>query len=280
MSSRYGILCIVLFFIVVMLGYENYDTWSSPPATIPKRDTEKKGKTKADPPASDVALKEAAPREAFNIIAEKNIFNPDRKEFPVAEAAGAKPITRPQITLYGVVIGEDYQTASVVNPGRPLYKGEREMKTLKIGDMVGEYRLTKIMQDRIVMAAGEDSFEVLLYDPRAPKRRMEVRRPTQPATNISTLPTPTPPEMTQPDSLPSPPPVVTPPPARLPVPTPRAAIPLPRPRTPGTAPEGISQPSAAAVAPTPSTPPDPGARTRGRTTTPVPPIPPDVRRNY
>ena len=30
MSSRYGILCILLFFIVLILGYENYETWSSP----------------------------------------------------------------------------------------------------------------------------------------------------------------------------------------------------------------------------------------------------------
>ncbi len=272
MSSRYGIPCILLFFIVLILGYENYETWSSPSAVTPKRDTGKKGETKPEPPTSAGALKETAPREAFNTIAEKNVFNPDRKEFATVEAAGAggKPVVRPQITLYGVVIGEDYQTASVINPGRPLHKGEREMKTLKIGDMVGDYKLTKITQDRIVMEAGEDSFEVLLYDPRVPKKRMEARTPTQPATVTSTIPASTPPGATQPGFPPAPSAVVTPPPAMTPAPTPRSAGPLPVPRTPGAAPEGVNQPPTPAVSPTPSTPPDPGVWRGRRPISPAP----------
>lgn len=275
MSSRYGILCILLFFIVLILGYENYETWSSPRAMTPKRDTGKKGETKPDSPTPAVALKETAPREAFNTIAEMNVFNPDRKEFSTAEAAAAaaKPLARPQISLYGVVIAEDYQFASIINPGRPLHKGERETKTIKIGDLVGEYKLTKILSDRIVMEAGEDSFEVLLYDPRAPKKRVEVRTPTQPATVISTLPTPTPPGMTQPASPSGPPMVVTPAPATAPGPTPSPAAPLPAPGLPGAAPGGITQPPASAVGPTPSTPPDPGVWRGRRPISPAAPAP-------
>jgi hypothetical protein len=271
MSSRYGIPCILLFFIVLILGYENYETWSSPSAVPPKKDTGKKGETKPEPPISAGALKATTPREAFNTIAEKNVFNPDRKEFATVEAAaaGGKPVVRPQITLYGVVIGHDYQIASVINPGRPLHKGEREMKTLKIGDMVGDYKLTKITQDRIVMEAGEDSFEVLLYDPRVPKKRMEARTPTQPATVTSTIPTPIPPGATQPGFPPGSPAVVTPPPAMTPAPTPRSAGPLPVPRTPGAAP-GVNQPPTPAVSPTPSTPPDPGVWRGRRPISPAP----------
>lgn len=274
MSSRYEILCILLFFIVLILGYENYETWSSPPAVTPKKDAEKKGETKPDSPIPAVALKETAPREAFNTIAEKNIFNPDRKEFSTTEAAAvAKPLARPQISLYGVVIAENYQFASIINPGRPLHKGERETKTIKIGDMVGEYKLTKILSDRIVMEAGEDSFEVLLYDPRAPKKRVEVRTPTQPATVTSTLPTPTPPGMAKPASPSGPPTVVTPAPGTPPPPTPRPAAPLPAPGLPGAAPGGIAQPPASAVGPAPSTPPDPGVWRGRRPISPAAPAP-------
>ena len=237
----------------------------------PKRDTGKKGETKPDSPTPAVALKETAPREAFNTIAEKNVFNPDRKEFSTAEAAAAaaKPLARPQISLYGVVIAENYQFASIINPGRPLHKGERETKTIKIGDLIGEYKLTKILSDRIVMEAGEDSFEVLLYDPRAPKRRVEVRTPTQPATVTSMLPTPTPPGMTQPGSFPSPPPGVTP----LPATPPSPAAPLPAARLPGAGSGGITQPPASAVGPTPSTPPDPGVWRGRRPISPAAPAP-------
>ncbi len=269
MTSRYGILCVLLFFIVLILAYENYETWVSPSAMTPKRDTGKKGETKPDPPTPAVALKEAAPREAFNAVAEKNVFHPDRKEFSTMEAmAMAKPVTRPQITLYGVVIAENYQTASVINPGRPLHKGEREMKTLKVGDMVGEYKLTKIVQDRIVMEAGEDSFEVLLYDPRTPKKRVEVKTPTQQTTVTSTVPAATSPGGAQP----TPPAVVapSPPPVRPAAPIPRPVTPLPVPRTPGVAPEGVYQPPAPPVATTPPAVADPGVWRGRRPMAPAP----------
>ena len=257
MSSRYGILCILLFFIVLILAYENYETWSSPSAMTPKKYTVKKGETKPELPTQAVAPKEPAPREAFNAIAEKNVFNPDRKEFSTMEAAAmAKPVTRPQISLYGVVIAEDYQFASIINPGRPLHKGERETKTIKVGDMVGEYKLTKIMSDRIVMEAGEDSFEVLLFDPRTPKKRVEVRTPTQQTTVTSTVPggaQPGPPVVGA-----SAPPAMTPtPPAARPV------TPQPMPRTPGAVPGGISPSPNPPVSTTPPAVPDPGVL-RGR----------------
>ncbi len=101
-----------------------------------------------------------------------------------------KPIVRPQITLYGVTIGENYQSASISYPGRPLQKGEREIMTVKIGDRIGDYKLAKILPDRIGLEAPEDNFEVLLYDARTPKRRVVARTENKPAAVTSTLPTP------------------------------------------------------------------------------------------
>ena len=43
---------------------------------------------------------------------------------------------------------------------------------LKIGDRVGEYKLVKILPDRIALEAMEDTFEVLLSDPNKPKQRI------------------------------------------------------------------------------------------------------------
>jgi hypothetical protein len=40
---------------------------------------------------------------------------------------------------------------------------------------MGGYKLAKIMPDRITMEAPGDSFDVLLYDPKAPKKRVETR---------------------------------------------------------------------------------------------------------
>jgi hypothetical protein len=252
MSQRYGILCVLLFLVVLILGYENFETWSSPGALVFKKAGDKKWEGRPEPPSGILTPKEPPPPQSFDVIAEKNIFNPDRKEFSMQATTGmSKSITRPPIILYGVVIAGDYQMASIVNPGRPLHKGEREIKTIKIGESVGEYKLTKIMPDRIVLEGGEDSFEILLYDPKSPKKRIEVRTPSLSPTVTSAVP-----------SVPSPqgkpmtaPAAVASPAATLPAPSPRPAIPTPIPHTPGPQPEGGYQSPGEAVPPSAT---DPG----------------------
>jgi hypothetical protein len=130
--------------------------------------------------------------QSYISISEKNIFNPERKEFPILGGDAKKPLMRPQVVLYGVTIAGDYKAASVVNPGRPLTKGERELMTVKIGDRVGEYKLAKVSSDRITLEAEGDTFEVLLYDPKMPKKRVDVKTESKPAAVTSTQPAPAP----------------------------------------------------------------------------------------
>jgi hypothetical protein len=281
MTQRYGVLCSLLFFIVLILGYENYSAWSPPGLPGAKKDPGRKVEGKAEPYSGIAVPKESVPREAFNVIGEKNIFNPERKEFSTAAAGmGAKPVTRPQITLYGVVMVGEYESATIVNPGRTLHKGERETKTIKVGEAVGDYKLAKILPDRIVMEGGEDSFEVLLYDPRSPKRRLEMRTPAAPAAVTSTSPSATPPGMPQPTPpgamLPPSPAPGMPPPAAVP----RSVTPFPAPRapgpgSPGTLPEGVYQAPGQSVAPSaPPSVPDPGLWRGRRPISPAPGGPP------
>jgi hypothetical protein len=142
-----------------------------------------------------IAKNQRAPADiqAYISISNKNIFSPERKEFPFIpnpSAEAKQPMVRPQIVLYGVVLAGAYQSASIVNPGRPLKKGEREMMSLKVGDHVGDYALTKILPDRIVMEAAGDSFEVLLYDAKSPKQRTYTKTEIKPAPVTTPLPAP------------------------------------------------------------------------------------------
>jgi hypothetical protein len=114
---------------------------------------------------------------------------------------------RPQIILYGVTISRDYQAASVANPGRPLQKGERETFTVRRGERIGEYKLVKILSDRVTLEAEGDTFEVLLYDQSMAKRRSDVRTESKPATITSTQPVPPTPIPGAP--MPAPPPPST-----------------------------------------------------------------------
>jgi len=193
MSSRYGVLCFLLFFVVLLLAYENYETWSRPIQWAVQKEGVKKTEGKGEPSPVFEAVQKLFPSDSVLQISQNNIFNPDRKEFPVlgsGAAEQAKPVVRPQIVLYGVMIADDYQTASIINPGRPMLKGEREIKTLKVGDRVGEYIITKILPDRITVEAPGDSFEVFLYDSKTPKKRSEVKTTSRPAEVTSTLPGP------------------------------------------------------------------------------------------
>ena len=227
MSLRYGVFCLLLCFVVLLLAVKNYELWTQPVEGLLEEGGTKRGEPKTEGSPIMGSPKDTTSIASYIIISEKNIFNPERKEFSVTALDQLKPMGRPQIILYGVTIKEDYQSATIVNLGRPLRKGEREMITIKIGDRVGDYKLSKILPDRIMMETGEDSYEVLLYDSSVPKKRTYVRTESKPPQVTTTAPAPKPP--------PAPAPVPRAAGAPRPVEPPRERViepPLPRPVSP------------------------------------------------
>jgi hypothetical protein len=229
MSVKYMVLSFLAFCMVLLLVFKNIEVWTQPFEAIPQREEPKRFEKKAEIPVTQGISENTPLIQSYLAVAEKNIFSPARKDFPVQPGGGTKPVVRPQIVLYGVTILGDYQSASLVNPGRPLRRGERELMTLKKGDQIGEYKLIKILSDRITLEAEGDSFEVLLYDPGVPKRRTDVKTEVKPATVTSTqppsatpapeTPKPTPPPVSAEASRPSTPPQTvapTPPAVRTP----------------------------------------------------------------
>jgi hypothetical protein len=233
-TVRYGVLSLLALFMIVLLALKNYETWTVPLDATAEKAVPKRLAIKPDGPQAKVDQKDpkATPSIASYIaIAEKNPFHPDRKEFPVftqLQTPQVKPPpVRPQVTLYGVTIVGDYSSASISYPGRPLQKGEREVLTVKVGDRVGEYKLAKILEDRIGLETPEDSFEVFLYDAKAPKRRVYAKTENKPAAVTSTVPGP--PEPSKPGG---PAPASGQEPAGTPVQPGITQAPLPRPVTP------------------------------------------------
>lgn len=253
MSLRYGILGLFLGVVFILLIFKNYETWNQPIEALPRKEMMKKQDKKSETHQITKDQKEITPIKTYISIADKNIFSPERKEFPVMIPPGTagdtkKPLVRPQILLYGVTLVGDYQSATLSNPGRTLRKGEKETMTLKVGGSVGEYKVAKILSDRVMMESGEDSFEVLLYDPKSPKKRTHVKTEIKPATVVSATPSPAPttPAPTPPFPerfAPSPPSVPAAPTSPLP-PARRGRVPFspspdsPTPMTPSTTPSG------------------------------------------
>jgi hypothetical protein len=234
MSSKYGFLSFLVLGVVLLLIFKNYEIWTQPIELVPEKNVGRRSQSKPGG-KPEVALmigtqKGPTSIKSYISIAEKNIFSPERKDFPIPMGNGKKELVRPQIVLYGVTIVGDYQAASIANPGRPLQKGERETFTVKPGERIGEYKLTKILSDRITLEAEGDTFEVLLYDSKTPKRRTDVKTEGRPATVTSTQPIPAGPTpgTPVPASIPAPTgmPMPTPPAVQGRVPTPQPPVPV------------------------------------------------------
>jgi hypothetical protein len=224
-SLRYAVLSLLALFIIVLLGFKNYEIWTLPIEVFPEKGAAKKSGTTFESPSAAGIQKETEPIDSYIFVSEKNIFHPERKEFPIQPGPGKRPIARPQIILYGVTLMGDYQSATIVDPARRLRKEERGMLTLMKGEQVGEYKLARILPDRITLEAAEDTFEVLLYDPKVAKKRSVIKTEAKPAAITSTLPAaasseaskPTPPTAPEKPRVAVPPRASTPP--RIPQPT-------------------------------------------------------------
>ena len=194
MSSKYGFLSFLVLGLLLLLIFKNYEVWTKPIELVPEKNVGKKSQSKPqnkpEVPSTMGAQKDPASLKSYISIAAKNIFSPERKDFPIPMGDGKKELVRPQIVLYGVTIVGEYRAASIANPGRPLRKGERETFTVRAGERIGDYKLAKILSDRITLEAQGDTFEVLLYDSKLPKRRMDVKTEGRPATVTSTQPVP------------------------------------------------------------------------------------------
>jgi type II secretory pathway component PulC len=191
MSVKYIFSTFLLLFVIALLGVRNYEVWTQPVEVAAENGpTKKQRKDSQAAPMVMESKRDPNSIASYILIAEKNIFNPERKDFPVAPVEQNKAKVRPQVILHGVTIAGDFQVASITNPGRPLRKGERETMTLKIGQKIGEYNLAKILPDRITMESNGDSFEVLLYDSKNPKKRTEVKTEVKPGTVMTTQPAP------------------------------------------------------------------------------------------
>jgi type II secretory pathway component PulC len=195
MSSRYFVYNILVCFVILLLAVGNYEIWSHPTSLsmgtgVASGNSEIKNEA---PPTT--TTEQAMSVQSHLLISEKNIFSPERTEFPVPAAVTAEapnPIVRPQIVLYGVAIGEDCQSATILNPARALRKEERETRIVKIGAKIEEYTLAKILPDRITMESNGDTFEVLLDDSGNPKRKVQARAKTAPAMTANLQPSPVP----------------------------------------------------------------------------------------
>ena len=134
-------------------------------------------------PETKEALPQAQniPPSDYTIIAEQNLFHPDRK-IPAEKKAEA-PKTQPEFVLYGTLLAGDISLAYIEDMKSPQStpgRGKRQT-TLKKGDTLSGFTLKEIEKDKIVMVRGEDSIVVHLTGSSKSKTRAGTSaQPAQP----------------------------------------------------------------------------------------------------
>ncbi len=159
----------VLVFIAILLSVRygifpllTADTTYVPPAARPGTTAEEGGP----------ARKEAPPALDYAVIAEKNLFNPERKS-PVEKPAGSgsaasAPLPKPEFVLYGTLLADEGSIAYMEDKMSPIStpgRGKRA-SVLRKGDSISGFVVKDIGPDRVVLARGDEKMTVSLNEPK------------------------------------------------------------------------------------------------------------------
>ena len=106
----------------------------------------------------------------YVVIAEQNIFHPERR-IPV-EAKEAKALPKPDFVLYGTLLSGDTIFAYIEDRKAPHStpgRGNRQ-RALKPGQSLSGYTLSQVNVDRVVMTRGDDRLEVMVTEGKSRNR--------------------------------------------------------------------------------------------------------------
>jgi hypothetical protein len=154
------------------------------------------------PKGEETAQSQIPSPSDYLIVAEQNLFHPERKIPP--EKKEEQPLPKPEFVLYGTLITDDVSIAYLEDKKSPRTtpgRGRRQT-ALKKGDTMSGYTLKEIDPDKIVMVKGEETLIVKVIEPNVKKDR-EGGSASAPQAQVSPhaqkvqRPTPTPPRPEQ-----------------------------------------------------------------------------------
>ena len=107
----------------------------------------------------------------YTVIADQNLFHPERKIPPEKKEEVALP--KPEFVLYGTLITDNLKFAYLEDKKSPRStpgRGKRQT-ALKQGDTMSGYTLKEIDHDKVVMVKGEETLIVKVMDSSIKKDR-------------------------------------------------------------------------------------------------------------
>ena len=217
----------IIMIILLMAGYEYYDAKKKEPIKVSpsknmRLDT---AEVKLDD------MKKLLARGDYMVVAEKNVFHPERK--PTKSQPDAPP---PEFTVYGTIVGATKAAfiEDKKNPYSTQGRGQRQ-RLVHEGDTISGYKVSKITAEDVEFTQNDNKLTVRVIDSAKKKTRQSVE-----STRTATA---TPAPAQTPSPMPPMPSQVTPPPMpSMPMP----ALPMPMPPQ---APASKSPPHSMAPAP-------------------------------
>jgi hypothetical protein len=132
----------------------------------------------------------APPASDFSLIAEQNLFHPERRLLEVDETGEAPENSENDFVLYGTLITDGLRIAyleDLLSPIESPGRGKRQI-ALKPGDSIGGYIVEEIDTDRVVLQKNDERAVIYVNDPEKPKARDYAKRAATPkpaGTNVT-----------------------------------------------------------------------------------------------
>lgn len=112
---------------------------------------------------------QSPPVSDYMVVAEQNVFHPERKIPP--EIKEEKALPKPEIFLYGTLLTDGMLLAYIEDKKTPQSspgRGKRQT-VVKQGDVISGFLLKSVETDRIVLVRGEEQIVVFLNDAQKPR---------------------------------------------------------------------------------------------------------------
>lgn len=183
-AFRIWLVNFVLAGMIVFFGLRSVGVWTENGRAASEKVPVDTSGTK---PAVNMLRRIIPPLSTYGVVADKNLFSPDRAEVKPDAPGTARPdISKKKIFLYGVVTMNGQKQALVNHPvagETPAARTQTEDRWVKVGDIIGNLRVAEIEKEKVVLSGGGDRYELLLHDESKPAAR------TQPVKQTSAAPT-------------------------------------------------------------------------------------------
>ena len=165
--SRIWLINGLLAIALIVSALNIWDIWSETPEFFSRANSDSVEKQAR--PEKKIAQKRLNGEARYADIVDKNLFSPDRAPAP-PETVAAEPeveevaevkISGERVTLYGVIVLDNYKKALTNDPSDRAV----DFRWISEGDKIGNLAVRGISEDNILLSDDEKSYRILLYDP-------------------------------------------------------------------------------------------------------------------